>query len=189
MNPNNQWLLTLIARGLQKLTTLSLDRTPSMETIDATAYTWLEAITADREWDETRDTPRFRAAFATLERDRTSWPAPRHLLDAVPRVAFDKSAALPARITHTDEHRARTLEWLREKGQEFRAPVPHDGQRKPEETLTEQQIHDREFAAGRLAATQGRSHDACPHRATDPASGRMTSAWLDGYWSVRESAA
>jgi hypothetical protein len=45
--------------------------------------TWCEAL-ADMDWDQTRDTPRIRGAFATLARTREQWPAPRHFRDVLP---------------------------------------------------------------------------------------------------------
>ena len=54
--------------------------------IAGTAAAWVEAITTGRQFDEARDRPRFRAAFVTLAQTRESWPAPRHFLDALPRV-------------------------------------------------------------------------------------------------------
>ena len=71
---------------MQKLYLLSLDHTPAAELLAGTAQAWHEAITADRAYDEARDAPRFRAAFLTLAQTRTNWPAPRHFLDALPRV-------------------------------------------------------------------------------------------------------
>lgn len=46
----------------------------------------MEALTTGKSWDQPRDTPRIRAAFATLANTREMWPAPRHFLDALPRV-------------------------------------------------------------------------------------------------------
>jgi hypothetical protein len=60
--------------------------TPSYDVIDVTVGTWLEAVTIGREWEETRDAPRIRQAFVTLANSRESWPAPKHFLDALPRV-------------------------------------------------------------------------------------------------------
>ncbi len=51
-----------------------------------TAHAWLEAITNGREFEAGRDTPRIRAAFGTLAQTRELWPAPKHFLDALPRV-------------------------------------------------------------------------------------------------------
>jgi hypothetical protein len=54
--------------------------------IAGTAAAWVEAITTGRKFEESRDRARFRAAFVTLAQTRESWPAPRHFLDALPRV-------------------------------------------------------------------------------------------------------
>lgn len=51
-----------------------------------TAATWIDATTAGRQWDQARDTARIRAAFSTLAQTRDQWPAPRHFLDAIPRM-------------------------------------------------------------------------------------------------------
>lgn len=48
--------------------------------------TWHEALTDGRSWDQQRDAPRLRKAFVTLARTRTSWPAPLHLIEALPKV-------------------------------------------------------------------------------------------------------
>ena len=77
------WLHDEILDGLSKLLCLSLDRTPASDLIAGTAMTWCEAL-ADMDWDQTRDTPRIRGAFATLARTREQWPAPRHFRDVLP---------------------------------------------------------------------------------------------------------
>lgn len=46
----------------------------------------MESLTTGRSWDQVRDTARMRAAFTTLATTRETWPAPRHFLDALPRV-------------------------------------------------------------------------------------------------------
>lgn len=47
---------------------------------------WVEVARQGRSWDEQRDTPRIRQAFVTLASTREQWPAPRHFLDALPRI-------------------------------------------------------------------------------------------------------
>jgi len=69
-----------------RLATLSLDHTPAMDVIQATALVWRQAIGAGREFNQERDRPRFREAFARLASHRTSWPAPRDFIDALPRI-------------------------------------------------------------------------------------------------------
>lgn len=80
------WYTSEIIDGLTKLMSLSLERTPAADMVQITAATWIDASTADRSWDQRRDTPRIRAAFSTLARTSLQWPAPRHFLDALPRV-------------------------------------------------------------------------------------------------------
>jgi hypothetical protein len=46
----------------------------------------LEVITTDNVFARERDTSRIQSAFRTLARTRESWPAPRHLIEALPRV-------------------------------------------------------------------------------------------------------
>jgi hypothetical protein len=75
-----------VLTGLQKLCPLSLDGTPAAEVLPGTALSWHEAITTGRDWDKVRDAPRIRAAFITLANTRERWPAPKHFLDALPRV-------------------------------------------------------------------------------------------------------
>ncbi len=63
-----------------------MDRTPATDLIPGTVRAWHEAVTTGRDWDQGRDAPRIRAAFVTLAQTRESWPAPRHFLDALPRI-------------------------------------------------------------------------------------------------------
>lgn len=93
----------MILTGLQKLYTLHLDGTPSREVIPGTALFWVEVLTADRVWDESRDRPRLEAAFAILGRTRERWPAPAHLLAALPKPEEQRRLGKPA----PDPERAR----------------------------------------------------------------------------------
>lgn len=52
--------------------------------IAGTAAAWVEAVTFGREWVESRDRQRFRAAFVTLANTREQWPAPKHFIEAMP---------------------------------------------------------------------------------------------------------
>lgn len=96
------WIQTEILRGFQRLACLGLERTPAAEVLPLTAAVWLEAVTAGRVFDEARDVPRFRQAFAALCAGRRSWPAPQDFIEALPRVevraiAYEVKAADPAR--------------------------------------------------------------------------------------------
>lgn len=52
--------------------------------IAGTAASWVEAVTFGRDWVESRDRQRFRAAFVTLANTREQWPAPKHFIEAMP---------------------------------------------------------------------------------------------------------
>lgn len=75
-----------MATGLQKLSCLSLDRTPAAEVLSGTAQAWVEAITDGRAWDRSRDAERVATAFRTLARTSRRWPSPADFLDALPDV-------------------------------------------------------------------------------------------------------
>lgn len=83
-NNDNDWLLVELATGLQKLSCLSLDRTPAAEMLTGTAQAWLEAITDGSAWDEARDAERIAQAFRTLSRTVRRWPSPAEFLEALP---------------------------------------------------------------------------------------------------------
>lgn len=105
------WIHDAILDGLSRLLCLGLDRTPAADMIAGTAAAWVEAVTTGRKFDEARDRPRFRAAFVTLAQTRESWPAPRHFLDALPRV---EQAAIGYEVKPTSpEDAAKILDRLR----------------------------------------------------------------------------
>lgn len=87
MQHETEWLLLEVATGIQKLSCLSLDRTPAAEMLTGTAQAWVEAITDGRSWDRQRDAGRVRTAFLTLARTIRRWPAPVEFLEALPPVA------------------------------------------------------------------------------------------------------
>lgn len=108
------WLLSEIATGLQKLLVLSLERSPASELIAGTACAWHEALTVGTTWDEKRDAERIRTAFRTLAATRTHWPAPRHLLEVLPRISGQRALAKPAPDPKVAEaHLAKIREALR----------------------------------------------------------------------------
>lgn len=95
------WIHDEILDGLSKLLCLSLERSPAADMIAGTAAAWVEAITFGSHWDEARDRPRFREAFITLANTREQWPAPKHFLEAIPRIrnsleiAYERKPASP----------------------------------------------------------------------------------------------
>ena len=86
MNCNNEWLEIEILTGLQKLSCLSLERTPAAEMLLGTTQAWLDAITDGRAWEERRDASRVASAFRTLARTMRRWPSPAEFLDVLPPV-------------------------------------------------------------------------------------------------------
>lgn len=78
------WITREIATGFQKLSCLALEREPAGDAMTGTVMAWTEAVTHNREFVEQLDAQRFRKAFVALAVTRTSWPAPRDFLDALP---------------------------------------------------------------------------------------------------------
>jgi hypothetical protein len=107
------WFLNEILTGLQKLYTLSLDRTPAADVLPGTARAWVEALTHGRAWDQQRDTPRLRAAFSRLLAEAERWPAPRELLTMLPEVprapALTHDRGIPTDRAAKAQHLARVL--------------------------------------------------------------------------------
>lgn len=71
--------------------------------------TWVEALTAGRTWDQQRDTPRIRTAFASMVLSATRWPMPRDLLDALPSSLPQPALTHDRGIPATREGRSRHL--------------------------------------------------------------------------------
>lgn len=111
---------------------------------------WHEAVTTGRVWDQQRDTPRIRAAFVSMANTRESWPAPRHFLDALPRI---EQAALGYDVKPADPRRAMAAI------AEARAML--DAERAPERVKQEPVTREaREAAEAELARHYGRDGKA-----------------------------
>lgn len=95
-----------MATGLQKLSCLSLDRTPAAEVLSGTAQAWMEAITDGRAWDWGRDAERVRIAFRTLARTARRWPAPSEFLEALPDVPAPLAIAYQRKPASEEAKRA-----------------------------------------------------------------------------------
>ncbi len=72
--------MTELKTGLRRLLSLGLERQPAADVLKLTLATWFEVIAARRP-----SIDRLRAGFDVLCADRHSWPAPQHLLAAMPR--------------------------------------------------------------------------------------------------------
>lgn len=103
------WLLDEILTGIQKLMTLSLDRTPAAELITATARVWREALGVGRAWDQSRDTARIREGFARLALNAKRWPTVDDLLTSLPSTPHQWRLPAPTNIPLSREDKARNL--------------------------------------------------------------------------------
>ena len=79
------WMLAEIADGIQRLIYLGLPGAPAMEIIEGTVRAWAEALMSlNKVWQQDLDAGRIRHAFWRLSGRVDKWPAPCHLLDALP---------------------------------------------------------------------------------------------------------
>ena len=113
-NPTPAWLRAEVASGLQRLVALGLPGQPPAATITLTAAAWCEALASTPiAWDERQDAPRLRAAFAALLPQVERWPAPAHLLRALPARPPLPRLPPPAPAPERRAHLAESLERLR----------------------------------------------------------------------------
>lgn len=103
------WLLIEVATGLQKLMTLSLDRTPAADLITATARVWHEALQVGRVWDQERDAKRIREGFTRLALNSKRWPTVEELISSLPSAPHQWRLPAPTCIPGSREDRARKL--------------------------------------------------------------------------------
>lgn len=80
-----EWFRQAITEGIQALVALSLPNQPMPDAIGYTLDVWVRALWgAKQNWTEAQDRERIAAAFAALTRSVDRWPAPKHLLMALP---------------------------------------------------------------------------------------------------------
>jgi hypothetical protein len=103
------WFKTEIITGLQKLQTLCLDNAPAEDTIPGTAMAWIESLTHGRFWDQERDTPRIREAFARLPLHTSRWPSPAQLLELMPATKPQRALTHDRGIPQSREERSARL--------------------------------------------------------------------------------
>lgn len=83
-----KWLRVAIAQGLGKLVVLRLANQPPEEMIKATAEVWVQVILNQRiygGWIESEDKWRIEQAFMRLCAECERFPAPKALLDRLPK--------------------------------------------------------------------------------------------------------
>ena len=93
---------------MERLRLLNLDGSPAGVAMGEVTRIWAETLAASGNYDEALDAGRFHAAFMTLARVRESWPAPKHLLEALPSRPEPLKLPEPP-ITEADRERARVM--------------------------------------------------------------------------------
>ena len=112
MNQDHEWLKLQVGAGLQKLLCLGLDRTPASELMTGTVSAWVEALGHNHVWEQERDTPRIKTAFACLLKTSTQWPQPKHLLDALPPYVAPRALRREIKVTPETIELMKTMELL-----------------------------------------------------------------------------
>ena len=103
-----RWLGEIVKYHMERLRLLNLDASPPGVAMGEVTRIWAETIAGSGVFDEALDAPRFHSAFMTLQRTMDRWPAPKHLLEALPaRPEPLKLAPPPA--TEADRERARVV--------------------------------------------------------------------------------
>lgn len=85
--PAPAWLNNVVLDGLQRLVALQLPGAPAAEVVPLTATVWIETLHAARAWREETDAKRLQTAFVALAAEVDRWPAPRAVLEHLPRAA------------------------------------------------------------------------------------------------------
>lgn len=83
---------------------------------------WIDALSFGRQWDQERDTPRIRHAFRVLGANRTEWPAPLDLVQALPE-SQQARITWQADIPATKEEREAYLAKLRQLYRDIVRPI------------------------------------------------------------------
>ena len=92
------WFRGAIVDGVTMLMALRLEGAPALDTIKPTGAVWIRSLWRKRWWHQERDLPRIELGFDYLCASFERWPAPVHLLRALPPVDADSSIAIRARI-------------------------------------------------------------------------------------------
>lgn len=100
-----EWFSNKVASGLQGLTTLNLAGHPPADALKVVGEVWLAALWHHPcEWVEQLDAHRIEIGFRHLAAKVIEWPAPRQLLDEMPRRS--DPARLPAPPPSAEEREA-----------------------------------------------------------------------------------
>ena len=103
-----RWLGEIVKYHMERLRLLNLDASPPGVAMGEVTRIWAETIAASGVFDEALDAPRLHSAFMTLQRTVERWPAPKHLLEALP--SRPEPLKLPAPLpTEAERERARVV--------------------------------------------------------------------------------
>lgn len=80
----NEWIKPILGKGFAILLTLRLKNSPAEDMVRPTLETWFKVITFKRGWEQSLDQWRFEEAFMYLAQTCEWFPAPKHLLEAMP---------------------------------------------------------------------------------------------------------
>lgn len=90
------WLGEIVKAHIERLKLLRLEGEPLAEAMGEVTRIWAETLAGHRHWDKARDTPRLHQGFARLTATCKRWPAPAHLLEALPDIPLQPYLSLPA---------------------------------------------------------------------------------------------
>ena len=99
------WLGEIVKRHIERLKLLRLEGEPLAEAMGKVTRIWGETLAEYQRWDPARDTPRLHRGFATLAATSERWPAPAHLLTALP--VIPPQTSLPPPLPEMSEAKRR----------------------------------------------------------------------------------
>ena len=104
------WFTTTIGKGLAGLYLLNLDGCPAADATASLTGLWSRLVWdgAHRDWHEQADTPCIIRAFKQLATNCERWPAPKHLIAALPERDKPKATLIAG-----EDDRARDAERCR----------------------------------------------------------------------------
>lgn len=110
------WMGEIVKYHMERLRLLNLDGAPPGVAMGEVTRIWAETLVSGKaDWHRELDAPRLHHAFLKLTRQADRWPAPRHLLDALPARPQPKALPLPEMSREQREaNRARLRAMLKE---------------------------------------------------------------------------
>ena len=133
------WLGEIVKRHIERLKLLRLEGEPLAEAMGEVTRIWGETLAAHQNWDRARDTPRLHRGFVILTATSERWPAPAHLLQALP--VIPPQPCLPPPLPEmSEEKRRQNLRRMAELfGSLKKKSPPRPNTRTPELTAAEEE--------------------------------------------------